>query len=287
MSLTKIIETGSYAGNSSPRSISVGWQPAVVMIVSDRSQGPPAGRAVSFKLASHPSDGYVALEADADLYTGITLTSDGFDVDGDQKINQSGSTFYWVAIRDGPWLDYGTYSGQGVGGTTVVTGRQPGMVLLAQTTGTVRFFIKNPNESGSFYYQSTNEISAVNQFVITSTGFDTEGVASDDGQTYYWVALYDIPGSTRNFETGTYAGNLISPRGIALGKQPKFVLIQADDRADPAAYKVTGMAGGDHGETDASYDYITDGVTITSSGFEVGLGYNATGSNYRYWAGYE
>ena len=138
MTLNRIIETGSYTGNSSTQSISIGWQPAVVWIGSQQTTAPDSQQAFSIKTDTIAGDDFQSYDTDAQFITvnGITLTSDGFDVGSSPQINNSTQIYKWIAFRVGPQVDTGTYTGDGIGGRKITSGRQAALLMILQTSGT-------------------------------------------------------------------------------------------------------------------------------------------------------
>lgn len=288
MSLNLIMDSGSYAGNGGTQTITIGWQPAVVYITSDRSSGPPSGRSISLKNDQMPGDDFLSNNADAEfiLTNGVTLTSTGFSVGSEQNVNQSGATFYWWAIRKGPWLDTGTYVGVGSGAPTVTLGRQPTNIIVAQHTAASRYGVRffTQTFSNTMMYESQ----IINNLAITpiSTGFQRTGSSFDAaGETYSYVALYDFVGSMRHFQSATYTGtNLLQP--IALGRQPRALHIYG--ASDTAGMKTVQMPGNNFGHLDTAYSWETgvgNGLIISSTGFDAELGWSVNGKTYHYFAG--
>lgn len=289
MSLDLIVANGSYTGNAGTQSISIGWQPAVV-ITFDTKGGTPGNRACSLKLPDMAGDDVLLCSTTAVFLTanGLTIVSDGFDLGSDQRINGSGDTYHWIAFRAGPWLDTGTYTGDDPTAVTVTTGRQPDAVLVAQVSGTIAELWKMAVQSGATVAEFITTVLSVNGITIQSTGFQASDNANDVGETFDWAALYPVPGSTRHFETGSYTGDGINPQAIALGRQPKAVFIFDVGDVD-MAFKTDTMGGSDNGMLTTAYAFDTsgNGITITSTGFSVGSLFNGSGVTYQWLAIYE
>lgn len=285
MSLDLIIETGSYTGNASSQSIAVGWQPDVVLIASSRSSGPANGRCLAFKTADMSGDDFIRNAAAASYHTvnGLSLTASGFSVGSEDSINNSGTIFHWMAIRGGPAIDVGTYTGSG-GTTTITTGRQPVAVLLAQTTGTESFQIKSEDYSGSTNWIFTGTAAEGSNITLQSTGFQGTADADLSGETYMYVALYSLVGSTRHWRSGTYTGNGTS-QAVALGAQPKWVTALRRAGAFQGCFKSSTMTLTLMGLLETNYSFTT-GLTLTSTGFTAtGADANASGDSYVWYAG--
>jgi hypothetical protein len=289
VSLSRIIETGSYTGNGSSQTITIGWQSSIVFTMSNRTAGGATQRGLGLKFASMASDTFVKAQATTGFDTdGITITSTGFSVGGDNSVNRNGDTYYWCAIRDGHYVDTGSYTGGG-GTTTVTINRQPGYIFHARDgSGATpdEMSVKHPSHATALYWSFEASSQDADGLTITSTGFTATTDADVSGTPYYWGTIYDTSGDTRNFETGTYTGNGTDPQAIALGRQPKVVLIQ-EEAGGPSAWKTDQMGSTDFGQVSSTYTWETGGgVAITATGFSASNGYNTNGTTYRYLVGY-
>ena len=274
MTQNNIFHTGSYTGNGGTQSISIGWQPALVLICSERSSGPSAGRAISFKTPDMAGDDFLECSADAIFTTvnGITLTSDGFSVGSDDVINRSTTVFHFLAVRDHPAIDTGTYTGNGTDPQSITTGRQPGAVFVWQTSGTEEAAFKPGSLSSNDSFTFVAGAATATDITLTSTGFDVEGGLNTNTETYIWFALYTIVGSDQHIETDTYQGIGTPNPLLTIGYQPRFVFI-FDGNGEKFGFKTDTMSSGEHGRlnaTDYTYETGTTGVVIESDGFRHG-----------------
>ncbi len=289
MSLDRIIETGSYVGNGGTQSIAVGWQAGLVIIASTRPTGPAAGRGLAFKMPSMADDDFMECSGSAQFTTvdGVTLTSTGFDVGSDDVINRNTTIFHWVAIRAGPWIDTGSFVGDG--GTTVSTrNRQPSAVLHAQTTTPgIEIFLKFASQAANEAAVFRGALLGGTGVTLVSTGFEAALEANDSGETYDWVALFDLVGSTRHFETGSYTGDGGASQSISLGRQPIFIMIFNETAGDMWAFKSDTMSDDDYGLLNANYSFENaNGVTLVADGFDVGSDFNPLNDVHRFLVGY-
>ncbi len=287
MSLDRIIETGSYVGNGATQSVAVGWQPGLVIIASSRPTGPAAGRCLAFKVPSMADDDFLECSGSAQFTTvdGVTLTSTGFDLGSDDVINRNTTIFHWVAIRAGPWIDTGSFVGDG--GTVVSTrNRQPSVVLHAQSTAPgIEMFFKFATMPANTAAVFRGSMLSSSGLTLISTGFEASGEANDSGETYDWVAFFDLVGSTRHFETGSYTGDGNASQSISLGKQPKFVMIYNETSQDMCAFKSDTMSDDDYGLLNSNYSFES-GVTLVADGFDVGSDFNPSNDVHRFLVGY-
>lgn len=294
MTLELITETGSYTGNGSSQTITIGWQPALVLIASHRTGGPGGGRGFTMKVAAMSGDDVQGNSTEAEYKTtnGVTLTSTGFSVGSDQEYNHSGETFSYIAFRDSPALDYGTYTGN-TGTQTITTGRQPTMLFVCQTSGTELTFWKYNSLSGADAVEFQTEISLVSALTLQTTGFQASGNANLNSETYVYVSINVERSSTVYLECGSYTGNTADAQTITLGYQPKFVLI-FDDGNGPGgspqtAIKVDTMSGVLAGFIERAYNYAggaTNIAAINSTGFVAWDSWNGNGAVYSFCAGH-
>jgi hypothetical protein len=284
VSLNRIQASGVYAGNGSSQTITIGWQPALIIISSDATGGPQTDRATSYKMASMAAAGYMSGNSSAEYKTsnGITITSTGFSVGSNDDINDSGDNFYWTAFRAGPWIDTGSYTGTGSNGS-VTTGRQPSFVFLAEdAAGSDTMMWKNARRAAAGIAKKTSGY-FINEggITLTSTGFDISENAIISGSTYYWIALYSQVGGTRHFEVGSYTGNG-SGQTITLGYQPISGIIIGDG-AQGTAIKAASMSAAATATTAGLHVWsTTNGITFLSTGFSVGSSNTVNANNVNY-----
>ncbi len=286
MSLDIVIETGSYTGNGGTSTVTIGWQPALVVIHS--TAGTAANRALSIKSDSMPGDDFMecGTVAIATTTNGITLTSTGFQVGSDAAINTSTQTYYWMAIRTGPWIDTGSYVGNSApGGQNIVLGRQPDMVLMCSLATIIKAGFISEGEPRDYFYETqwTRGAFAPNPVVLTATGFNVSNLIGDEwntsGLTHHYVAFPN--GSTRHLETGFQSAAGSGTVTITTGKQPKAVWIWSDTRA---GFKTADMPGDDAGKLDTQYSWDTASmITINSNGFTIGADFNVSAADVYTW----
>lgn len=273
MSLDVVIQTGSYTGNDATQSVAIGWQPALVLTFIDKGGG-PANRAIGIKTPEMAGDDAMMCSSAAVFLTtnGLTLTSTGFDVGSDTRINSSGDTVYWMAIREGSWLDTGSYTGDDPTDVDVALGRQPGFLFVSQVTATIAQLFKMTGQASDVCAEFVTAVADVNALALQSTGFQATNEANDVGETFDYVALYTLPGSTRHLQSGSYTGDGSAPLAIALGRQPKAVFIHDESGTGEIGFKTETMSSADFAALSTAYAMNTtgNGITITSTGFTVG-----------------
>lgn len=297
MSLEVIHDTGSYTGNGGTQTITIGWQPAAVIIVSARSGGPPGGRGANIKTTDMAGDQFFSLNTDAEMRSGngVTLTSTGFSLGSDQLVNHGGETFHWWAIRESGALQTGVYTGDGVsvGDTQDIPagGRQPEAVWVVDiTTAQFRMETLQARVDGGLNYAMTTawvEDSLSNALEILSDGFRARvgsGFSiNDSGDTYCYLMFFK-EGATRSFVQGKWTETGSGSVAVAVGFQPKWVLTNGGGGSPMGFWKSNTMPGDDDGELGATYDWVTSGgITLTSTGFSAGVNANVRSGDANYF----
>jgi hypothetical protein len=288
MSLNKYVDSGSYAGNGATQTITIGWQPAEVLIVSNRTTGPTPQRAMCFKDSGMAGVEFLRCNNTTATIAanGITLLSTGFSVGSEAVINNSGTTFYWIAFRQSPWVDIVSYTGDGVGGgQALTTGRQPLRVRIAQMTGSNRLVQKFSSVGAAAQLYTTTGSNLDPAITMQSTGFLVDQDANLAGETYAAAVQYRDSGSTHHLEEGEYVGSAVG-QTITLGQQPKAVLIY--NSTNPRIFvKTPDMAADAHAEISSAYNWLSPGeITINATGFSVTGNADASGDTIRYLAIY-
>lgn len=221
MSYSRISASGSFVGNGSSQNIVIGtgWEPAIVWVgVGKASGGNTSTRGFSLKLNGMPSSSTFYLRVSGIVYEasgGITINSDGFSVGSQAIHNANGQTIYWWAIRTGPHVEVGTYTGNQSAASTVgqviTTARPPNKSLLvivrALTTGVgggvaIRYGEMAANSAISISTSDgSNSYSGwANGFDFTATSFS---VSNDNplyfnlsSQLYYYVLIHNSDGAS-------------------------------------------------------------------------------------------
>jgi hypothetical protein len=279
MSLNLDIDVGSYVGNSSTNAVTIGWQPAFIVILSTRSSGSGSGRGVTFK-TKEMSTSFAMVCSTASVFASptVAITSTGFTLSNYDAVNDSGITFWYVAFRDRFANDSSNYFGTG---DTIIqtTNRAPSAALVFKSSGTERTFFK-PLSLGStwaFYFESA-VTSALGNMTLSVNSWWSYSGTSEDGEHYYWASLYNQDASTQHVESGYYNGDG-SPGSVTLGYQPKFVFIF---NTAVCAFKALGMATDYAGVLETGYNYSSTLVQIDSDGFSYDGDVATSGQGY-YW----
>lgn len=288
MSLNRVIETGTYVGNGTTQTITIGWQAGSLFVCSSRSAGGPSQRGIGFKFGD-PSvisgPNYTRIQSTSAIgLNGITVTTTGFTVGSNDAVNRNGEIYHYAAIRNGPHLDNNTYTGTGTP-KLFPLGRTPCAVFFSNQSGNpdTSIVLKHrdypSDEVWAFTTSGGQHVSCV-----LGNSLAIDGFMNQAGQVYLLTSLYDLVGSTRHFEVGTYTSTGAGAV-VTLGRQPKLLFLQG---ANGLIFKTDTMGGGAMGQVSSTYSWVqSGGLTLNSTGFTViaGTPSDNTGTNY-YLAGY-
>lgn len=230
-SLVGYSESGSFIGNGSSQSVTLGWEPAAVWIGSGKLQGGNSStKGFSLKLSGMPGSATYYLRTSGNSYEasgGVTLTSTGFSVGSQAIHNQNGQTIYWWAIRnDGTFVDVGSYVGdQPMANATPQTVTLPSardgltahtLVVRANTADPLFAIheasmpagaagaIPHATRWGSFpslasFQYATNTFTVANdldKLAIAQGGSYYHDIGLNvSGDTYYYVVVYSTDGT--------------------------------------------------------------------------------------------
>ena len=211
------LATGSYAGNSvNARQISgIGFQPDVVIIKSG------SARAAIIRTSTMSGDKSKVIGDTGNLVSGLveSITSDGFTVGTDNRVNVTGDSYYWVAMKAGSDMKVGSYVGNGVDNRSITgVGFQPAWVV---TLGDGNDSVFRPGPlAGDASFTMTGTGSAANQIqALQADGFQvgSAAVVNASGTTYHYIAW----AASTHVVTASYTGNSVDNRSITgVGFQP-------------------------------------------------------------------
>lgn len=234
MTLELISQAAGYTGNGGTQSFVLGWQPAIVMTLTTRTSGPATGRGSGFKTVTMSGNNALRLAKNAAAITAMTINSDGFTLGADDSVNRNGQQHYYAAVRAGPWIVTGTYTGTGAQ-QDIVLNRQPSMLLIARLTPSPpSYFVKMNTMSSdeSFDYIDASPNAAVLKTTpgisLLSNGFRVPaGYANNSSNTYHYAAFFSgEQGPTRGTREHSVV-NVGSPSSLVValgtGQQPVFL----------------------------------------------------------------
>jgi len=192
------IDVGSYLGDGvDGRTISVGFQPAVVFLKLDQA------RSAVWSSAAHPEGITSGFNIGDDATNFILgLDADGFQVGSEVFVNagtaEEGSTYHYVAFRESPGrLKTGTYIGNGSDNQEITdVGFQPDYVWIKWSTGENRTVHRTSSLTGDATLQFGNEPNQSDQIkALRPDGFrvGSHPSVNFDGDTYYYTAWKSGP----------------------------------------------------------------------------------------------
>jgi hypothetical protein len=219
------LATGSFAGNAQDdRQITgIGFAPDFVFIKCECGQ---AGVARTSTMAGDASKVLtLATALQPDLVQ--SLDADGFTIGADNKVNNSGQTMYWVAMKAGEELSLGTYVGDGADNRSISgAGFQPELVATFGDGNDSFFRPATLSGDASFRFPGLSQFADRIQ-MLESDGFQigTNQEVNQLGVTYHYVAW----NTSANVVQSTYLGDGIDGHAITgVGFQPAFVWTKRD-----------------------------------------------------------
>lgn len=260
------LATGSYAGNGSDnRQITgVGFRPDVLFVKCECGQ-----RAV-VRTSTMPGDASKIIGLLGNLLADNvqSLDADGFTIGTDARVNNSGQTFHWVAMKGSSVLTVGSYVGDGTDNRSITgVGFQPVWVMTmgdgedswfrpGTLAGDASFAVDG---SGTF----TNRIQA-----LESDGFQI-GSNTNVNQTditYHYIAWK----ASAALKQATYAGNGADNRSITgVGFQPQFLWIKRSS-TNQSAWRPASLGGDSTLYWSATAAAANRIQALEADGFQVG-----------------
>lgn len=278
---------GSYSGNGSVRSITVGFAPDLVLIKDN------AANYAVFRIRQMPGDttAYLA-SATADFTGGITsLTGTGFGLGTSTIVNTNGNTYHWQAFGNAYNPDTnsgatdfatGTYYGNGIDSRTVADMPfQPNLVTAKRNAATAAVF-RTSAQSGDLTssFAATAEAADMVQSLATN-GFQvgTSAAVNTSGSLYRWFAFK----SGTNFSVGSYTGTGTSGLQVSAPFWSDLIWVKRSTAVAGAQLPST-LTGGNAQYFPKTANAAAVITGINASGFTVGTSTatNTSGATYRY-----
>lgn len=277
------VATGSYTGNGSDnRAISeAGFQPDLVIVKADSSQVAVARTATMSGDAAKPLVGATAPASDLIQ----SLTTSGFTIGTDARVNADGVVYHWTAFRKGAAdLAVGSYTGNGTSQGITGAGFSPEYVAVLGATAqaSVQRFT---GMSTSFHFDAdTGATGRINS--LDSDGFSvgSSSTVNSSGTAYHYIAFNN---DSDDVAVSDYLGVGIDT-DISVGFSPKYVAVRANDTtlAKQGRHRPASMSGPGslHFTATGSADNGIRG--LASNGFQVGTDatVNGVGVPYHYLA---
>jgi hypothetical protein len=276
--------TGSYTGNgSNGRAISVGFQPDVVIVKSMAATEAVTRTSTMSGDASKPFATAVAFQAN---YI-ESLTTTGFTVGTDSRVNAATTTYHWVAFKaNAQAMRVGSYSGNGTSQSFTGFGFSPELVIVFGNNAQ-RPVLRANGMSRTFRLDTaTGSTTGVTAFGADGFSVGNSAEVNSFGVAYHYVAFNDVADS---IDVGSYTGNGSDNRDITTPAfQPEYLLLRADDNvtARPAGMKPSSLAG-DSALGFLAFGAVSDRIqALQPNGFQLGTGteVNASTVSYHYLA---
>lgn len=226
------IASGSFTGNGTSQSITTpGWQPDFVFIKGGTNRA-------AIKTSTMTTDLTKQITLAAALFSGITITATGFDVNGDARVNENAITFYWFAIRDNGAGDFGvhTYEGNNTSDRVVAPFSFTPDFALVMHAGT-----QNPkftsSEHGADESQDFGSGSGAGFIeAIVSGGVELWAGTAINGAAGNFYHLVCIKNTANLFKVLEWTGDGGTARSITgVGFQPENAIVKGENGVTAAA----------------------------------------------------
>ncbi|MBB5037502.1 beta strand repeat-containing protein [Prosthecobacter dejongeii] len=237
LSLQAYVVSGTYTGNGTSQTVSLGFQPSVV-IVKDGTSGittpaatPMQIRTSTMSLTKDMGQSTASSTTGTDRITAFTAT--GFTVGASLHVNNNGRTFHYLALSTTPGeIVVGTYTGNGVDNRNITgLGFQPDMVMtMYEGTANAVFRTVDMPTDKCLPWLDGPVLNGLQSFVADGFQVGTDASVNTNGTGYHYIACKHVTGK---FITGTYIGNNLDRNITGLGFQPEAVFIRLMKDAAP------------------------------------------------------
>jgi hypothetical protein len=230
------VRSGSYQGDAAfGRAIFVGFQPDVVFVKRDDGAGIERYAVVRTSSMGNTKDlDNLGLGLIVDLIRSLTTT--GFTIGSDPRVNESGQTYYWVAFQAADWeLKVGSYTGNGSGTRSIPSiGFLPDYLMvmpdLTNDPNGIPLFTSITQAAGVAFDFDATQRGPSSILALQPDGFQvgTGGVSQPDlnanGVVFHYLAWNAVPG---RMNAGSYTGDNNTARDLDVaGFFPEWVIIK-------------------------------------------------------------
>ncbi len=281
------IVIGSYTGdgNDSRNITGLGINPDTVIIKGDIAQ------LAVWKSSSMANEITQFFSGNSESTANIiqSLITDGFQVGTDATVNNSGTTYYYIAFTNSAGVfAEGTYTGDGTDDRDITAPNfQPSFVFIKQSTTEIAIMRTNKHygdQSMGFtaVAQTTDQIQS-----FLSTGFQigTSSTVNASGGTYYYLAIaYQEQQKTESFSIyeGNYVGSGTATRAITgIGFKPDIVIIKSGNHQGTTIF-TTSLFPEFYSMFSNANGIIATGMTLDEDGFTLISGLNTNNANTPY-----
>lgn len=239
------VDIGSYAGDSSATHgiLGIGFLPDVVWVWDEANVAD--GAEVVSRHSTHAVDNTIGYH-DAAVATNCirTLDADGFTVGNNLRVNTTGHTYRYLAIKAlGGFCAVGTYTGNGADNRDITgVGFDPQYAIVSRygTPKSVHRSDKNSGDSSMYFDVTANGPNLI-QSLITD-GFQVGSNASvnaSGGAAYHWIAFRSMSGLTPIFGRTAEWNSIMH---LPCGKDVPFKrLTTVSDGTDDDVWTATGI----------------------------------------------
>jgi heat shock protein HslJ len=284
-SVSAQVKQGSYTGDgTNNRTISVpGITSTFVLIKQDFSPDIVETHNTVVRLKDMTNScALVTTSISANYTDGITgFMSGGFQLGTNNDVNQSGRTFYWLAIQDiAGEIKTGTYTGNGSDNRDLTgIGFQPDWVMIVNPNNTnITSFRTSTMSSGqSARWNDVLQADEIQSFGSDGFQVGTAASVNTSGTNYYYIA---VKSKSNQFNVGTYTGNGVDNRDLTgVGFQPDAFFTRRVNATSPVGvYRFAGSA--DFALSSGSVATATGSLKlILADGVRLGTSTRVNGNN--------
>jgi predicted ribosomally synthesized peptide with SipW-like signal peptide len=276
------LATGSYTGNGADgrKITSPNFRPDVVIIKADTAQ------IGVIRTSTMSGDATKLLSGGTALSTNHieSLDESGFTVGTNARVNSSGVTYQWVALKsESLTLKVGTYTGSGVARSITGVGFSPSFVAV-MGAGATAPVLRMTGMTRAFAFDSgTGSTTQITSLDANGFSLGTDSAVNTNGTAYHYIAFEDATGTSK---VGTYTGNATAGRSITgTGFQPSFVLVRANDTATSRAgrQRPASLTGTNSQGFNALANVTTSITALQSNGFQVGNDASVNANSVAYY----
>lgn len=280
------IKVGTYTGTGAAQVITAPGFPAQFVLIKGGANAPV------FRTKQMRLDSTALTSAAANATNNITaLTTTGFAVGTDARVNANGTVYYYVAIAGNAAQAYfrtGLYRGSGGDNRDYTHGGlgfTPSLVLLkgdaAQSPNWKSSSISG--DATSYFGSTTNQTNRIQSLISGGFQLGSNAEANGSGTEYFFMAMKAL---SRAFVVGSYTGNGVDGRTISgLGFAPDAVFVKGNT-AQNSMLKTTDMGSNVAFPLAAATSNTTSITALGSDGFTLGTNAttNSDGVTYYYCA---
>ena len=218
------VASGSYAGNGvASRSITgAGFRPDVVIVKADSNSVAAVVRTATMGVAkemtgtANASTGYI-----------LSLDADGFTVGNGSRVNQSGTTYYWIAFQTTPGESkVGAYPGNGFDNRAITgLGFTPSYVIVIPEGNHVVYHRSSLMFESYDFDNSAGDLNHIQGMLTDGFQVGSDADVNRTGDAYHYVAWKVVPG---RMAVGSYVGLGTDNRAITgVGFRPAYVAVKS------------------------------------------------------------